>query len=477
MVRLTVKTFLRSSYMALIAIFCLMGCGHGGAQTSTQPPPPASLLNWTPSQSVPIWTQTQASPCGWGNSQSTVQSELRQIHNSSPWYGFQYVNSVRSKSAVVTALPGTDAESRLQGYLTKLLWFQINDYIGNCESRHIGTLDLLPTNQNFKEAMACPSGPAPGCEYGATDPPNHITSLFEEDSLYSVGPWSSGYAPVTGSLLNQQVFSSGGLWDRTSASASVCQDDEDWYVVGKLPGWDGGTWIDPEPTLNNRCAIYNPPFTTPSFNQRFSRTKNYYSTTASDSTIYGTNSQETNCDTTGCSLTLLPISTTGTSDAHDQLKYGCLRQALKGNFTAATGYFADALAQWDGTGFPDLTSSNSQDYYTHDLAFALLCANALGSHVKDVSAWTPALQSTIETQLWALQDTGTDGISGTGGIWNRYCNFCPQQGVCTATQDPTCQPNPYSHISTGIAKTATMLNEDAAAVLGAYGRNVWSSTQ
>jgi hypothetical protein len=103
-------------------------------------------------------------------------------------------------------------------------------------------------------------------------------------------------------------------------------------------------------------------------------------------------------------------------------------------------------------------------FYTHDLAFALACANAIGLDNLAGSANWAVIQPQIEQQLWALQ--GTDGTGGTGGLWNMYCDF-------NAT--PNCAANPYpnTNIATGIAQNARMLNEDAAVVLAGYGPNVW----
>lgn len=123
--------------------------------------------------------------------------------------------------------------------------------------------------------------------------------------------------------------------------------------------------------------------------------------------IYGTNSDELTCDTT-CSLHLTgPIAS---NDAHDLLKYGCLRAATKGDIVSAVNCFDTAPSNWDGLGFRSL-GSNTTDYYTHDLALALACANALGGSIGQSTRWNTTLQASIETRLWAVQDVGLGGSS------------------------------------------------------------------
>lgn len=136
-------------------------------------------------------------------------------------------------------------ETKLRTNLKSLLQFQITDYAGNCIAHGSGTVDLLPIAQNFTQYMRCPDNPVgAGCT-NSVDAANHQTSLFQEDAVYSIGPWMEGYAPNTGQLMNHQIFDSGGLWDQVASIANVCQDDMDRYVIGQLPGWDGGAWIDP----------------------------------------------------------------------------------------------------------------------------------------------------------------------------------------------------------------------------------------
>jgi hypothetical protein len=359
-------------------------------------------------------------------------------------------------SLFATQLPG-NGESSLDQRLGMLLRFQIRDYVSNCQTYGIGTLDLLPTEQDFAEQKACPDGTTGKECTNAHNISLHQTSLFQEDAVYSIGPWQVGFAPNLGALMNLQIFGHGGLWDTTQSTASICQDDMDRYVIGQLPGWDGGQWIDPEYAV--RCGLFN--HLSLPIGDRLSRSDPYTST-ASSGAVYGTNSDELQCTTGTCKLSSL--STIAPTDAHDLLKYDCLREAIKGDDAAALQTFTTALKNWDGFGFPTY-GSNSNDYYTHDLALVLMCANALGSTAHESPYWTNALQQQIESQLWSLQDTDSASSSASGGVWNRYC---------VRTKDADCEPNPYqTTLETGIPKTATMLNEDAALILGAYGPNVW----
>ena len=411
------------------------------------------------------WTQAEASACGWGGFSSPVQNELISIFDGS---GMDRITLLRSRSGFSTQLSGKEAEAQLEQRLEKLLQFQIRDYVGNCKINRVGALDLLPTQQNFAQYQRCPNSLVGA---GCTNNQNlqlHQTVLFQEDVVYSIGPWMEGYAPAVGALMNQQIFGSGGLWDKVSSTADLCQDDMDRYVIGQLPGWDGGSrWIDPD--YLKRCGLFYSPKRVPlGVGERYTRSNPPYTSSLENGAIYGSNSDEIDC-ASGCQLSQPKIIES--NDAHDALKYGCLRQAIKGDIPGALKFFNIALSNWDGTGFPSL-GSNSDLYFTHDLGLVLMCANALGDMAKTNPLWTSKLQQRIENQMWELQDVGENGTGGTGGLWNTYCSF-----GTTANCDPNPYPYPQGHLNTGIAHNATMLNEDAALVLSAYGLNVWQSAR
>ena len=140
--------------------------------------------------------------------------------------------------------------------------------------------------------------------------------------------------------------------------------------------------------------------------------------------------------------------------ARNLLKYGCIRQALLGNTAVARQMFDMALAQWDGEGFIDQRNSQGQGragtYFTRDLAFAMVCANAAGEGGQSTfGTQHPVSKAAIEQKLWAAQ-------SPSGGIWTNYCGASATVR-CTA----------------GVPPVAKQTNEIAPLVLLAYGPDIW----
>lgn len=141
-------------------------------------------------------------------------------------------------------------------------------------------------------------------------------------------------------------------------------------------------------------------------------------------------------------------------DARALLKYGCMRQVLLGNNNLARQMFNLALAKWDGDGFANARNRPGGRipgiYFTRDLAFTLICANALGEG--NQQSWGEqhsVSKAEIEQRLWAAQ-------SITGGIWTKYCGRAAAR----------CR-------NSDIPPVAKQTNEIAPLVLIAYGPNIW----
>jgi hypothetical protein len=142
------------------------------------------------------------------------------------------------------------------------------------------------------------------------------------------------------------------------------------------------------------------------------------------------------------------------------LKYGCPRPVLLGNFSAAQEMFDSELAQSDDCGFVERKSLRGSKgclariYWTRDLAFAVMCANALGQGGRQ--NWGTQGQvpkSAIEQKLWSNQ-------SPSGGIWKNCCDDRRAE-----TNGPGLIP-----------QTAKQTNEISPLVLLAYGKNIQSNT-
>ena len=382
-------------------------------------------------------TYTPAQACGWS---PQVQAEVNEILN--PPHGLGRVRRIRADA---TALKSTLPEGTLELRLSYLLWFMISDYAANCTRYSIGLLSALPTGQSYQGYL--------------TGTKNSTTSQLQgtfwlcDNECYAIPAFTEGYARAIGQRLNLDVFGEDGLWNTEPNSKTLCPQDSSMYVGGALPSWDGGT-----PVNDPRCNVITPA-NVPTDWQYFMRQGYPASLDGLPLPIIGVDSVILTSSNGVQSVATKP---TLTNAPRDLLKYGCLRQVLKGNPKGAVQFFNDALNNWTGVGFPEpgARHPNPYVYWARDLAFVLACANALGPHAAEATLWTPALQSQIETQLWILQ-------GNNGGIWDVYCAFDGKA---------PCNVNP-SGGSTGISNVAKQTNEIAPLVLLAYGANIWKASR
>jgi hypothetical protein len=169
-------------------------------------------------------------------------------------------------------------------------------------------------------------------------------------------------------------------------------------VIGVIPAFDGGPFGPcglPKPGIWQKLKVYSyPDPSSPGFDYL-------------PLPIVGTGYPGQADGVTG---TLEAIS--AQSSARDLFKYGCLRQVVLGNSTDASTMFDLGLASWDGNGFAH--SGTPGVYHSRDLAFALICANALGrlANVYLDTAGKVA-RAAVEAALWKCQ-------ASDGGMWTNY---------------------------------------------------------
>jgi hypothetical protein len=324
----------------------------------------------------------------------------------------QAVLSVRNDSAMLSTLSPNDLNTRL----SKLLRWIIRSY---ADSRDLRLLPAVPDGKN-----------AAGLSNF------HLQALqktfwLQDNSLYGAAAIAE-YLPPLGRILGES-------WRRHWAEVfgSLCPDTESDVVVGRLPGYDTG-----DVNSDIRCNFPRPGPWEMFPMQQFPRPDgpNFDGQTKP---IIGTDYPDAKA---------VPINR---GSARALLKYGCLRQVLLGNRTLALEMFDLALQEWDGTGFA--SSRNHSDhldgsrgvYSTRDLAFALLCANALGQgNTQYFGSQSRVSKAVIEARLWAAQ-------SDSGGVWTNYC------------ESPSCSTNI-------VPPFAKLTNEIAPLVLLAYGRAIWT---
>lgn len=321
------------------------------------------------------------------------------------------------------ASQSTSGERQLDSHLASLLRWIIASYSGS------GDLELLP-------ATAPVGGNA-----------NQVANLrlrtlsqtywLQDNALYGARALGE-YAPALGARLDRSWRSK---W--AEHFPQFCPDTQSGYVVGIPPEYD----TQATPT-DVRCRLPRPSA------WQFFRMYQYPSPASADfdslpKPIIGTD---------------YPVSPQGRAmlapirkdNVRDLLKYGCLRQATLGNRSLAQSMFDLALTQWDGTGFRNAKNGGDSDprlagvYWTRDVAFALLCANALGEGQR--LTWTHGVsKAALERTLWSAQ-------SDDGGFWTNYC----APTYCGGRRLPT---------------FAKETNEIAPLVLLAYGPNIWSTAK
>jgi hypothetical protein len=334
------------------------------------------------------------------------------------------VQRLRSAAGLASTLPEGDLDQRL----ARLVRWVVQDYANSASLR---LLSALPDGRN-----------AAGESNARLRALQH-TYWLQDNSLYG-GAALNEYVPVLGRILTEE-------WQKkwVQLFPGFCRETESVVVVGRLPAYDtGGISLDP------RCRLPRPGA------WEFFRMHQYPDTRDGDfdtlpKPIIGT-------DYPADSQNRTQMATITPDSPRNLLKYGCLRQVLLGNEAVAKRMFDLALTHWDGKGFIDRKNDPESGgrlagiYWTRDVAFALLCANALGEGRQ--SAWGAQGQVTkasIENRLWSAQ-------SDAGGIWTNTCG------------DP---PN-SSRWCNGAGKLPTVAkqtNEIAPLVLLAYGPNLWQS--
>jgi hypothetical protein len=332
------------------------------------------------------------------------------------------VESVRASSPLTSSL----SPNALNKRLAILLQWVVRDYANSGELR---LLSAVPEAAN-----------------GAGTSNARLRTLqktywLQNNSLYGAQALLQ-YLPPLGRILSDSWRSK---WEEKYPS--FCPDTASAVVVGQLPAYDGG-----KGSGDRRCRLPRPG------TWEMLRMQQYPNPAEAEfdtlqTPIIGTDYPG---DKNGFGAKIEPI---GKTSVRDLLKYGCLRQVLLGNYSTAQEMFDLALAQWDGNGFVEPKSRRDSDgslagiYWTRDLAFAVMCANALGQ--RGLQNWGTQQQvrkAAIEQKLWSTQ-------SPSGGIWTNYCGDAAVE---------ECGPG-------SIAKMAKQTNEIAPLVLLAYGKNIWSN--
>lgn len=328
------------------------------------------------------------------------------------------VRAARQNSQFVSTLAAGD----LEGRLVRLLQWVVRDYANS------GDLRLL---------SAVPDGLNGAGRRNRRLQQLEKTYWLEDNAVYGAGALLE-YVPSLGRILSDSWRRA---WDKHFPM--FCPDTESDVVVGQLAGFDGGKGGgDP------RCALPRPSA------WQMLRMRQYPDPATSDfdalpTPIIGTDYP---ADGSGKNAEIISIKQTV---PRDLLKYGCLRQVLLGDRATAQQMFDLALGQWNGSGFlepknRDPNGNLAGVFWTRDVAFAALCANALeqGNAASWGSSAVP--KAAIEQKLWSSQ-------SATGGMWTNYCGG--------QSKYPNCPPAPPT--------MAKQTNEIAPLVLLAYGKNIW----
>jgi hypothetical protein len=330
------------------------------------------------------------------------------------------------RARAVSGLSSTLPEGELDQRLARLVRWEVEDYANSASLRLLSAL---------------PDGRDAAGESNARLRALQHTYWLQDNSLYGAAALNE-YVPVVGRILTDE-------WHKKwiQAFPDLCRDTQSVVVIGRLPDYDtGGTSSDP------RCHLPRPGA------WEFYRMHQYP-------------------DPHDASFDTLPKPIIGTDHPVDPqlrthmaaitqdsprnlLKYGCLRQVLLGNGAVAKQMFDLALGRWDGNGFivpkndPQSGGRLAGIYWTRDLAFALLCANALGEGGQQ--AWGDqgrVTKASIENRLWRAQ-------SDAGGMWTNTCGDPPN-------------PNRWCNNGAKLPSIAKQTNEIAPLVLLAYGPNLW----
>jgi hypothetical protein len=274
-----------------------------------------------------------------------------------------------------------------------------------------GNLQLLPD---------CPSATTFGGHANKHLSQLQQTYWLEDNCIYGEGALLQ-WAPTIG-----QALSASWRARFTQTFPKFCINTVGGPVIGVIPAFDGGPFGPcglPKPGIWQKLKVYSyPDPSSPGFDHL-------------PLPIIATDYPGQADGVTG---TIQPLG----SDPRDLFKYGCLRQVVLGNSTDASTMFDLGLASWDGNGFAH--SGTPGVYHSRDLAFALICANALGrlANVYLDTAGKVA-RAAVEAALWKCQ-------ASDGGMWTNYT----AGGRIGSLAKETCEIAPL--------------------VLLAYGNNIWA---
>lgn len=324
------------------------------------------------------------------------------------------VRQARARSGLTSSLP----EAQLDASLARLLQWVQRSYAAS------GPRALLPD--------------APEATNGAGASNARLQALqqtywLQDNALYGEGALAAYDPPLAAALGRSWRLA----WDRTFPR--LCPDTQSGYAIGRPAPYD----LDAKPA-DARCRLPRPGA------WQYFRMHQYPEPKdpgfdALPRPIIGTDHP---VDANGQTQ----MAAIRNDAVRDLLKYGCLRQATLGNRELAGQMFDLALAQWDGHGFVNANrraSAGSGLYWTRDLAFALMCANAIGRG-QGARLGANVTKADVEQRLWKAQ-------AGSGGVWTNYC------------EGPQC--------AAYIPATAKLTNEIAPLVLLAYGPNVWTKSR
>ena len=353
------------------------------------------------------------------SSTSAERSDIDSLLSENRLSALAAVQAVRKASKLQSTLP----PAAINSHLADLLRWVVHDYANNLSVRLLS---------------AVPDGQAAGRPESSTRLRQlQKTYWLQDNALYGAGALMQ-YAPALGRLLSQSWRTH---WERTYPD--FCPDTQSDVVVGALPAYERGS----APT-DSRCRLPTPG------DWQYLRMRQYPdpADAAFDSLqtpIIGTDYP---ADRTGH----VQMAAISRKSARDLFKYGCLRQSLLGHTRTAQQMFDLAMTRWDGNGFANPKNDPESGgrlvgvYWTRDLAFALMCANALG--VGTQSQLGSVQKAQLEQKLWSAQ-------SPSGGMWSNYCS--PDASDCKLN----------------IPAIAKQTNEVAPLVLLAYGSNIWAPTR
>lgn len=335
-----------------------------------------------------------------------------------------HVSQVLASSGLKSSLPDGEIRSRL----AKVLRWTVKDYLNS------GDLRLL---------SALPSG-STALNKSAQAQALQKTYWLTDNALYGAAAFRQ-YAPELADSLEKSRVA-----HQLAKFPSICPAIDSEYVVGRIPAYEAGgrkpatcEGIPTPPAWSRLRHFQLPPATQL---QELTRGR----------IVIGTESVRN----AGGAWRMSPLD-----GPRDLFAYGCLRQVALGHQDVAGQMFRRGLDSWDGDGFLEGLNDPARQgtemglvgaYFTRDLDFALMCANALslGKDTEWQSSGGKRVQKAlVESRLWSAQ-------APDGGIYDDYCGTS-----LGAKNNPRCRSG-----RPGYTKET---NEGAPLVLLAYGRNIW----